>query len=85
MKPTTMVHKALLPFCERSVVVSKMIYSFYGILVLEYVDYVSTPIHHPLIRGGCGSYPHRNAIPKSIIRPRVIKNQGKRAYGGPVG
>jgi hypothetical protein len=63
--------------------VSKMIYSFYGILVLEYVNYVSTPIYNPLIRGGCGSYPHRNAIPKSIIRPRVIRTKENVHIGDP--
>ena len=62
----------------------KMIYSFYGILVLVYVDYV-THVYYLLIRGGYRSYPHRNTIPKSIIRPRAITNQGKRVYGGPIG
>jgi hypothetical protein len=59
---------------ERSIVVSKMIYLFYGILVLVYVNYVSTHIYHPVIRSRCGSYAHRNSIPKSFVCPRVIKN-----------
>jgi hypothetical protein len=55
--------------------VSKMIYLFYGILVLVYVDYVSTRIHYPLIHGRCGSYAHRNAILKSFARPCAIRTK----------
>jgi hypothetical protein len=63
--------------------VLKIIYLFYGILVLEYINYISTPIHYPLIRGGYRSYPHRNAIPKSIIRPRIIRTKENVYMGDP--
>jgi hypothetical protein len=51
----------------------KMIYLFYRILVLVYVNYISTYIYYLLIHSRYKLYAYRNTISKSFIRSRIIR------------